>query len=254
MNLQVGVALLTGYDTDGFMGVQYDAFGEERSGMAAAELHHPYGFASRCLDPANDNTGCALAYAFKGSHKYAWLLNDPRVQDKIPPLKKGASAHYASDGSFAVFDPETHTWTLYSPYEFDGDGNPTKAHVTTHGRDGNGKPIIELASGEGPAVTILQDVITIKNASGNAWVQVDNAGTTIVGPLKAHGGADLGGTASQPLTKFAPLQAWAAAAQAALSALAGISANSAASPAVAAAATALSTLGATGPTVFTKGA
>lgn len=248
LRFDLGVSMASAYDADGFVGLQVDAFGEKRSGMSAIELHHAFGFASRPLDPANDNTGCSILYAYKGSEGFAWALNDPRLADKIPPLKKGGSAQYDSNGSFFSFDPETRTGTLYVPY---AEG---KAHLLTIGNDSNGKAIVEFVSGEGPAITILDRVATVTNAPGNAWWQLDDSGTTIIGALKAHGGADLGGTASQPLTKFAPLGAWAAGVQAALAALAAIPTNSAASGPVGAVAGLLAGLVSSGPTVLTKGA
>jgi hypothetical protein len=215
MKFEISTALLTGYDADGFLGVQVDAHGSK--GFTPYTLWHTYGFVSRPLDP-DDDTGCTVLQAEQGRQGFAWLLNDPRVQSKVPQVKQGGSAQYASDGAFASLDPETHTWTLYVPYEFANDV-ATKAHVVTVGVDGNGKPIVELSSGTGLSVTLLDETITIANADGSAWIQLDANGTTVIGPLKAYGGCDLGGEASLPLAKAAELTTWAALVSAALNTL-----------------------------------
>ncbi len=265
IRLSLGKALLTVRDENGFWGVQRDALAlkAQQAESPPFELLHTYGFASRPLDPSSGK-GCSLFFGTDGHEGFAWLANDPRLADKIPPLAKGGSVQYASDGSFAVFDSDTHTWTLYVPYSSD----PPKAHLVTVGRDGNSTPIIELASGEGPSFTILDKVTTQKNADGSCYVVLDDSGTTIVGPFKASGGADIGGPTSQPLVKFPALSTELTAVQtaltaigAALTALGAIPVNAAAAPACAAAATsaaaalaALSAFAAAGPTVTTKGA
>lgn len=266
IRMALGKALLTVRDENGFLGVQRDplALNPLYADAPAYELLHPYGFASRPLDPSGGKA-CSLLHWSDGAEGFAWLANDPRLADIIPPIVKGGSVQYASDGSFASFDPETHTWTLYVPYS----SSPAKAHLVTVGRDGNGAPIIELASGEGPSFTILDKVTTQKNADGSCYVVLDDSGTSIVGPFKAAGGADLGGPASQPLTKFAPLSTELAAVQAALTAIGAALASigpqtlsppsvaaqvSAATAAVAAAGVALAAFGTAGPTLTTKGA
>jgi hypothetical protein len=251
---------LTEYDDNGFLSLQHDAFGEK--GSAPLEVLHPYGFASRQLDPevaeGDVSYACNVLVGWEGADAVALQLNDPRVQGKIPPLKKGGSAQYGSDGGFSVFDPETHTRTTYVPYQFETDDEgietATKAHVVTVGKDGNGKPIVELASGEGPSVTILGTTIVISSAGGSAYLELTDSGLNVIGAFKAAGGADLGGPTSMPLTKFAPLSAHLTAIQAALAAIVAIPANSGASGAVAAAAATLSTFSGTGATLTTKGA
>ncbi len=265
IKLTLGKALLTVRDENGFWGVQRDSLALKPTEAESPpfELLHSYGFASRPLDPTNGK-GCSLFYGLDGHEGFAWLANDPRLADKIPPLAKGGSVQYASDGSFAVFDPDTHTWTLYVPYST----SPAKAHLVTVGRDGNSTPIIELASGEGPSFTILDKVTTQKNADGSCYVVLDDSGTTIVGPFKAAGGADIGGPTSQPLVKFPALSTELTAVQAALVALSAAvealsklgpnlstqPAATAATAAVGLAAAALSSFAAAGPTLTTKGA
>jgi hypothetical protein len=204
VKLQIGIALLTVRDENGFYGVQHDPFGGDQAGAPQDELQHSYGFLGRPLD-AEKGRGCSIWYDFDEKEGHAFLGHDPRAAEKIPPVKKGGSVQYASDGSFAVFDPETHTWTLYVPYA----DSPAKAHLVTVGLDGNNTPIIELASGEGLALTLLGRVLTAKNASGSAYITLDDEGTNVVGPFKAAGGADLGGPTSAPLAKATELLSWA---------------------------------------------
>jgi hypothetical protein len=255
------LAVLTEYDENGFIGVQFDAFGEK--GIAPPELLHQYGFASRPLDPTTSESGettfgCEALVGWEGSDAFAFLFGDPRVTPKVPQLKKGGSAQYASDGSFASFDPETHTWTLYVPYAFETDDEgvttATKAHVITVGRDGNDKPIVELSSGEGQSITMLGTSLVLSSSGGAAYLEITDGGINAIGPFKAASGADLGGPASMPLTKFAPLSAHFTALQAALAAIVAIPANSGVSGAVAAAAATLATFNSAGPTLTTKGA
>jgi hypothetical protein len=255
------LAVLTEYDENGFIGVQWDAYGEK--GTAPADLLHPYGFASRPLDPTTSASGettfaCELFLGWEGQESFAFLMSDPRVTPKVPQLKKGGSAQYASDGAFASFDPETHTWTLYVPYEFETDDEgvvtATKAHVVTVGRDGNDKPIVELSSGEGQSITMLGTSLVISSSGGQAYLEVTDGGINAIGPFKAAGGADLGGPTSMPLTKFAPLSSYLTAVQAALAAIVAIPANSGAAGAVTAAAGLLGTFSSAGPTLTTKGA
>lgn len=210
--LELGTCVTTGYDENGFIGVQIDGYGGPDSSTQFEQLSHAYGFAARPLDPVK-GIGCTLFRWNQRRRRHMWLGDDPRLADKVPPIKKGGSAQYASDGSFASFDPETHTWTLYVPY---ANG---KAHLVTVGKDGNGTPIVELASGEGPSLTILDKVTTLKNAGGSAYIVLDDDGTTIVGPLKAAGGADIGGPTSAPLAKSAELLVWAVNVNAALNSL-----------------------------------
>lgn len=219
MRFELGVSQLTAYDDDGFIGLQIDSLTKDK-GVSPFELFGQFGFVSRPLDPDSDGTGCTVLHAQQGGRQgYAWALTDPRVVSKRPQLNKGGSAQYASDGQFLSMDPDAHVSTHYVPYEFDGSGTPTKAHVVTIGKDPNGRAIVELSSGTGLAVTLLDDVITISNADGSAWIQVDGNGTTIIGPLKAFGGADIGGPGSEPLAKAAALLEWAATVNTALAGL-----------------------------------
>lgn len=254
----VGISILTEYDADGFLGFQYDAYGGEKSGMSPGYLQHFYGRISRQLD-RDDGGASGLLYAHDGSEIHAWALGDPRVVLKLPQVQKGGQALYDSNGSFIAFQPDDRTVQVYVPYS---DG---KAHLLTFGKDGNGAPIIELASGTGLSVTLLDETITVSNADGSSYLTIGADGTSVVGPFKAAGGADLGGPTSMPLAKFAEMAAvvtaLAQALDASVTAAAAVPPPGAGTAIAAALKTALAglqpllaTMNATGATVTTKGA
>lgn len=193
IRLSLGTALLTVRDENGFLGVQHDpqALRAQEGSSAPDELLHPFGFASRPLDPTNGK-GCSLLFGLDGHEGFAWLANDPRLADKIPPLSKGGSVQYASDGSFASFDPDTHTWSLYVPYE------SGKAHSITVGRDGNDKPLLEVVHGDGMAVTMLEKSLVLRNAAGDAYIEVNDDGVTINGNVKINGALEANGAKITP--------------------------------------------------------
>lgn len=261
MRLDLSTCQLTAIDENGFIGSQVDGLGE--SGVTPDQLTHAFGFVSRPRDP-EDGLGCSqFHYQSGSSERYCWLGDDPRFVDKHPPIKKGGAAFYCAHGSFWNLDGEDGTATCYVPYASD------KAHLATIGLDGNGKPIIEFASGTGAAWTLLDGVTTFSNDSGSAYLEINPDGINAVGPFKAAGGADIGGPGSLPLVKFAPLSSELTAIQnaltaitGALTALAAVPTNSSAGAGPAAAAVtavgtalaALSVFTATGATVFVKGA
>jgi hypothetical protein len=258
ISLDIGICVLTEYDADGFIGVQYDAYGEDKSSAPRVWLQHFYGCISRPLQ-ADDAGGCVLLYERDGAEGNAWLGYDKRVQAKIPTVKLGGVALYDSNGSFQSFDPETRTVTLYVPY---AEG---KAHLVTVGNDGNGEALVKMASGTGLAVRMLGEVMTLTNADGSSYATLDALGFTVFGPFKAASGADLGGPASMPLAKFAEfasavstivqaLVAAGVAGAAATGPAAGVAIAAALTQAATALQAAAAAMNATGATVSTKGA
>lgn len=254
LTFELGNAVSVSYDQNGFLGVQYDAYGDGTTGMPPIWLHHAYGRISRPLDRTDDGA-CGLLYSQEGTEGHAWLAYDRRVYPKIPAVNRGGQALYDSNGSFINFDPETRTVTHYVPY---ADG---KAHLVTIGNDTNGKPFLELASGTGLSVRLLDDVLTLTNADGSSYVTLDSSGTTVFGPFKAASGADIGGPTSESLAKFAALQAVLVQITSALTAINGACSAPPLSPIGVALAPILTALNAlmvslpvTGATVSTKGA
>lgn len=107
-------------DSNGFIGIQFDAFGEEQSGMPTVEVHHPFGFRSRPRDPDAD-FGCNVLVGWEGHQAHAWLASDPRYTRVLPSDKEGGSTQYGVTKhgdvavSFSTFDGETGGYTLYVP-------------------------------------------------------------------------------------------------------------------------------------------
>jgi hypothetical protein len=215
----LGIAVLTEYDADGFLGAQPDVFGEQSSGVQAYELHHPYGFQGRPNDPdvgpdGTPKTGAALLYWLEGSLGHALALQDPRVQSKLPQLKKGGSIQYDRLGAFDVFSPgDTSTVrTTYLPYAFDANGVPQKAHsITCDGSSGNESISVVHGDGHGVMLTPTGSAI-IKNKSGDAYVEVKDGQIVLNGNVTLNGGATIGSpTGALPVALAAPLITWAAA-------------------------------------------
>jgi hypothetical protein len=115
MEWDFGIATYSEYDADGFLGIQIDVYGEEKSGCAPLEVHAPFGFASRPLDPGEGGVGCHALWAWEGSHGHVWLAGDPRITAKLPKLTKGGSIHYCARGGYALFDGETGAYTVHVP-------------------------------------------------------------------------------------------------------------------------------------------
>jgi hypothetical protein len=265
---------LTTYDANGFLGIQFDGYGEQESGLVDVEVFRPLGVFGRPPAATLDANGTATFTSWALS---LWdgddltgglILNDPRVQTKLPEIsEEGGAGLHGFDGAWCLFDSEKHTFTLYQPIEFDGDGVPTKAHVVTIGIDGNGTPIVELVHANGQAITMLGDAFVLSSKDGGARFELAAGGAiTAVGNMQVTGGI-AAGALPVPLLKAAPavshlttLQAALTAVQAALAALAAIPVNGAASAAIAAAGVAvgvaqgsLAGLGTTGPTTQTSG-
>lgn len=176
--------------SEGFLTVQPDFYGEAGSGGEGGVVQLPYGFLSRPLDP-DDDGACQVLHAYEGDQLHVQPTTDKRVIDKLPQLPKGASIQFGADGGFGQFDPETHTWTLYIPTDFDGAGTPTKAHLFQIGKDANGKRCVTLLHADGPGISILEGgkkSVVIKNAASNAYVEVNDDGIVLNGKVTIKGG------------------------------------------------------------------
>jgi hypothetical protein len=96
---------LSEIDDSGFIGIQFDAFGEQDSGMPTIELHHQLGFLSRPPDPTVGADGeiafgANVLIAEDGEERHAWLAADPRLIPKLPSLQPGDALMYGSAGNF----------------------------------------------------------------------------------------------------------------------------------------------------------
>ncbi len=223
MRWATGACVYSEVQSDGWLGVQVGLFGDEKAGAPPFVSLHPYGFTSWPMDP-DDADACQALIGYEGDQGYALPLGDGRVQPKLPPKKSGGSAQYGSDGSFCLLDPETNTWTVYQPVDFDSQGTPTKAHLFQIGKDTNGKRCITLLHADGPALSILEGgkrSVVIKNAASDAFVEVNDDGIVLNGKVSIKGGLKaLEGTGVTPLARAAELTAWAALVQTALTQLA----------------------------------
>lgn len=265
---------LTTYDANGFLGVQFDGYGDTGAGLVDVEVFRPIGIFGRppaaALDANGEVTFTSWALSLWDGDDLtgALVLNDPRVQSKLPEVsEEGGAGLHGFDGAWCLFDSEKHTYTLYQPIEFDSSGTPTKAHLLTIGLDGNGTPIVELVHANGQSVTMLGDAFVLSSNDGSSRFELGAGGAiTAVGNMQCTGGI-AAGALPLPLLKAAPaishlgtVQTALTAVQGALSALAAIPVNSAAGTAITAAGVAigvalssLSTLSASGPTTQTSG-
>jgi len=251
--LELGTVTFSGIDPSGFHAIQVDAFGEGSSGMSPFELSHPYGFASRALNPTADGKGCSAFYWLKGSSEgFAWLANDPRVQALLPEIQPGESFHYGpkgqfvrchADGRVSIFTTDDATPNGRSVYF---QVAPTGfTWVAPWGRitfDANGFHVVHVSGARidlgaiGGLPAPLDQLSSYATLSGH-MVRLEGSALSL-GP-----GAGEGEPAAKALTTLAVLQSLAAALDAvgaSLAALTGVPTNtSAASGPTATAATAI---------------
>lgn len=187
---EYGSITFSAYDEDGFLGVQCDVYGELESGMPPFESLGTYGFANRPPDPSKDGS-CTVLYFYQGDQAFAIPFGDPRRTRSLPPLKKGSSVQYCDKPSFDLHDGEDGTKTVYVEV-----GN--SAHLMTIGVDGNGDAIYELVHSEGMAVTMLKNKLILKNAAGDAFIELGPDGVVINGNLKVIGSVAANGASIDP--------------------------------------------------------
>lgn len=106
----IGCVMLSEYDSDGFLGVQYDAEGENDSGVPPYEVHTPGGLLHRPLDPDVDDQGLPnegqaanVMFAMEAGKGHAFVLEDPRVVPNLPLLQKGETIVHSDFGSFTRY-------------------------------------------------------------------------------------------------------------------------------------------------------
>ncbi len=120
IDFDIGVAVFSAYDADGWLGVQFDAEGAEESGVIPYEVQAPAGLLHRPLDPDTDSQskvipgkGSSLLLMFAEGLNRAMVLTDPRVVPLLPLLQKGETILYADGGSFIRLH-EDGTISLYT--------------------------------------------------------------------------------------------------------------------------------------------
>ena len=224
-------SVLSEYDEDKHLGVTMDHYGESEAGGHAAELLMPLGTLARPLDPDTQNDGspqgaCTVLSISEGDNLQALPLNDPRVMSSLPPLKKGGFLTYcpAATGSFAVFDGQDPkkvnrpgTFTLSTKY-----GTPAKAHLFTMDVRTKDAEAVQLKHGDGMGLQMVSGGLrsaVLRNAAGDAYLELNDEGSVLVGKMKLQGSLTVGQMgAAESLVKVSALLAWATAVEAALAA------------------------------------
>jgi hypothetical protein len=264
------------YDLEG-VGFDDDPKGERSEVKPGQETLGPLGMYGRPLEASTEQDQWSEYLAVRTSDGLlAFAFRDRRILDVIA---KGSSGDVPKVGQLLwggyggglmtfeyQLDELRDQFTLYIPYERNGSGVPTKAHMLQVGKDGSGAPFIGLISGEGPRLTMVGTEGVLSNKDGSQRVEVLDDGVNVVGTLKAAGAADLGGPTSEALAKYASLAAYVTALEVqvqAITALLGVPGPPApvmtlpalaATGATEAAAAAIFLAPATGGTLFTKGA
>jgi len=208
------------FDLEG-LGFDDDPTSARSEVKPAQEVFGPLGSYGRPLEPASSGQDQFAEYlaARTSDGLVAFGFRDRRI---LEMMAKGASGDVPKvgqlmtggyGGAFLSFEYEADELrdqtTLYVPYERDGSGVPTKAHMLSIGVDANGTPLLAVISGEGPRLTLLGTEAVLSNADGSARLEVNGSGVTAVGPFKAPQGADLGGAASVPVALAPAIVAWA---------------------------------------------
>lgn len=208
----LGTAVHTAYDDEGWIGVRLDGYGEEESGMGDSELQTQFGFTSRPVD-RDDAGGCDILYAHAGnSESFAWLGTDRRYTNKCPPLFQGSSAQWNSHGGFFLLDTEQDTATLYVPM-----GN--EAHVVTVGVDANAEKVISLQHSNGSYITVNKDGITMRGV-GDAFANINGNKVALNGEVTTTASMTVGGVAALSVAKADPIVAYLSALEALLGVMA----------------------------------
>jgi hypothetical protein len=187
LRLDLSTARMAEYDADGFLQVQVDGYSDDAQTLPF-EMHSPFGFISRPVDQDPDGRGCTVTYAITGDDTHVWLGSDPRYVPLIPVLKQGGSAMYCKTGAFSVFDGETGGFTLYVPYNFNGTTPGKSMSISVDPEDES----ITIAHGEGPALFLTKEGVSIKNKSGSVFASITDEGITLSGPMTINGATNLG--------------------------------------------------------------
>lgn len=106
-------------DANGFIGIQFDGFGEQNSGVPTVETHHPFGLMANPPEPdINGEFSCLALVGWDGDTPHAWLCADPRSRVVLPVLQKGEVLLYGcagncvrmhKDGRISLFTTDDNT-------------------------------------------------------------------------------------------------------------------------------------------------
>jgi hypothetical protein len=158
----------------------------------------------------------AEAFALRtGNALVPVAYRDLRLNSFFPAPKLGTNAWVGWAGAFdsneAALNPDgspkSSLRTIYVPYSFVGT-TPSKAHaVTIDGTAGNES--IAIVHGDGMAVLVSHGAVVIKNAAGDAYVEVNATQVVINGNTVINGGATIGSpTGAKPAAVATPLLAY----------------------------------------------
>jgi hypothetical protein len=133
MRWEIGMAMGSSYDEDGYLGIQYDGEGEQDSGVDPFETHAIAGVYSRPMDPGVDENGnpdpkqaAQVLVGIEASGKgHIWPMEDPRVVALLPAAQPGERFFYGDTGAFIRF----HIDGAISFYTTDQGGNPAGQKV-----------------------------------------------------------------------------------------------------------------------------
>lgn len=129
MDFDLGMALLSSYDANGFLGIGVDVYGGQDAGTGLFDAKFPYGTFGCPRDPTTSNdatvrTGATVLWAYSGKQRIAWTLDDPRVWPKLPQASKGTWGAYADTGqadiTTMVLDGTTGSFALRVPHSGSG--------------------------------------------------------------------------------------------------------------------------------------
>lgn len=147
--------------------------------------------------------GAEALGARMGDELIPFTWRDLRFNKVYPAPKPGTVALVGYGGAFLSFDDtdalESRA-TLYVPY-----AGGTKAMSVIIDPEGES---MSLVHGDGMAVILANAMVLIKNASGDAYHQLDADGHTLNGNTKIVGGVDVGGSGGQPFINATLFAAW----------------------------------------------
>lgn len=201
LRIELGQAVFSSYDTAGVLRAQHDGLGAAPL-VGSSEVIYPLGLVSRAPAAKTgpdgkplDGGGCKVFVVYDGTEYRILYLGDHRDSANIPPLpEEGGTALHAPGcpvPSFYKIESKDGTHQIYVEI---GDSS----HVITVGHDGNGKPILELAHRDGMAVTMLERSLVLRNAAGDAYIEINDGGIVINGNVKVHGALEANGAKLTP--------------------------------------------------------
>jgi hypothetical protein len=214
LSWDMGLGVLSEVDSDGFVGIQVDAYGEEDSGVETYEAHLPLGLYARPLDPEKDPNGEALPagsatvlYAHEGGRGHAFPMGDPRAIRKLPKLRKGGAVFYApASGGYVLWDGKDPNGVQREGSLVIGVPYGSKAHTIQCGVREDGKEYVRIQHGEGNSVELLPDGSTLVKSKGGSYVHVTDDQIVVNGDAHVQGALSCGDAAkAEAVALLAPL-------------------------------------------------